>query len=121
MKIKKYSLFAAAVLASLALDAASIKVGGSTTVTLNSDGEARLEVSGLSKGGNYTFVSDTGVADSVAEIDVVATYRDPDFDYESGEYDEASLGEFNEDMRSTSTSYLFPFMVTMYFIALASC
>lgn len=103
MKIKKYSLFAAVAVAALALDAASIKVGGSATVTLNSEGEAKLDVSGLSKGGNYTFVSDTGKEDSVADIDVVATYRDPDFSYESGEYDEASLGEFSSDVRSTST------------------
>ncbi len=101
--IKTIASFATIAVASFALEAASIKVGGSTTVTIGEDGEARLEVSGLSKGGNYTFVSDTGVADSVAELDVVATYRDPDMDYESGEYDETSLGEFNEDIRSTST------------------
>lgn len=100
--IKNAATVAAVVLATFASEAA-LKVGGSTTVVLGEDGSARIEVSGLSKGGNYTFVSDTGVDESVADLDVVATYRDPDFDYESGEYDETSLGEFTEDARSTST------------------
>lgn len=102
-KITKAFLAVSVAVVSLTLQAASIKVGGSATVTLNEDGEAKLSVSGLSKGGNYTFVSNTGVEDSVADIDVVATYRDPDFDYDSGEYDEASLGTFTEDVRSTMT------------------
>lgn len=101
--IKKYFLFTAAVATSLALEAASIKAGGSATVTIGADGEAVLEVTGLSKGNNYTFVSDTGTPDTVAELDIVAQYRDPDFDYDSGEYDEISLGVFSEDARTTSS------------------
>ena len=101
--IAKGFLFAAAAVAALALEAESIKVGGSKTIKLDDEGSAKLSVSGLSKGSSYTFVSDTGVEDSVADIDIVATYRDPDMDYESGEYDETSLGEFFDDERSTST------------------
>ncbi|MBQ9432452.1 MAG: putative Ig domain-containing protein [Kiritimatiellae bacterium] len=101
--INKSLLFVMVATTSFILEAASIRVGKSVTITLGESGEAEFEVSGLSKGSNYTFVSDTGVPDSVVDLEVVALYRDPDFDYESGEYDETSLGVFFEDTRSTST------------------
>ena len=100
--IKKYFLFAAAAAASLALEAATIKPGSSGTITLNDDGEALLDVSGLSLGGTYTFISDTGEADSVADLDLIVTYYDPDLE----EDEEAYLGTFTEDTRSTSTGRL---------------
>ena len=100
--MKKCFLFAAAVVGALALEAASIKPGGTATVTLNEDGEALLDVSGLSLGGNYTFISDTGVEDSVADLELIVTFHDSEF----GEDDEAYLGTFYEDERSSSSGRL---------------
>ena len=50
-------------------------------------------VYGICAGGE---ADDTRDSLPIAEIDVVALYRDPEFDYEEGEYDEASLGEFSD-------------------------
>ena len=100
--IKEYFLLAAAMTISLALEAATIKPGSSGTITLNDDGEALLKVAGLSLGGNYTFTSDTGVDDSVADLELIVTYYDPDF----GEDSDTTLGSFSDDMRSSSSGRL---------------
>ena len=105
MKTRSIIAMAAALAMSLLGYAESIKAGASAKVTLNADGEAVLTVTGLNKGSAYTFVSETPANEDeeTTSMELLFQYRDPDWEYESGEYDEDTLGYSDADIRNTTT------------------
>ncbi|MCQ2392805.1 MAG: hypothetical protein MJ249_00830 [Kiritimatiellae bacterium] len=93
----------------LSCAAATYKVGTKATITLDEEGMAEYDVSGLSKGVAYTLMTETVAEEAEAtEIDLVYYYRDPEMEYDSEfPYDEDSLGTCEPDVRTPTAARLF--------------
>lgn len=97
------SIAAAIAFMTTSLLGATYKVGSSDTFTLDGNGELLLTVKGLSKGTAYTFVADTGVADTTVDMEVGFSYYDKDFEEDT--LSSISFSDFDE--RSTTTTRMF--------------